>query len=157
MALFRWGSPLDAFRDLEREMDEWMRQVDLAFEGLRHGRPFPALNLYELESEYLITAELPGCEADDLEISVTSGALTLSGQRSPMGDVPENRYRRSERPAGSWERVLALPDRIQDDAIRAELTNGLLKLYLPKLPSSAPRQIAIESDQQNLPSKPSEI
>jgi HSP20 family protein len=143
MPVFRWGSTLEAFRDLEREMDRWVRSMDLAFEGLRLGRPFPSLNLFELEDEFLITAELPGCEASDLELNVANGVLTMCGNRPKTGDVPEERYRRSERPSGSWERTISLPDRVDEQQIRAELTHGLLRLHLPKLPATAPRQIQV--------------
>ena len=44
MALFRWGSPIDAFRDMEREMDRVLRSMNQAFEGLRIGRPYPPVN-----------------------------------------------------------------------------------------------------------------
>jgi HSP20 family protein len=59
MAVFRWGSAFDAFRDLEREMDHLLHSVNMAFEGLRIGRPFPAVNIYELEGEYLPMACSP--------------------------------------------------------------------------------------------------
>jgi len=143
MAIYRWGNPLHAFSDLEREMDRWMKSMDLAFEGLRLGRPFPALNVYATDEEYLITAELPGCDPDALDIHVANGELTLRGERSLQGTIPEERFRRSERPGGPWERLVALPERVDEQNIRAEFMNGLLKLHLPKLPATAPRQIKI--------------
>lgn len=152
MPIFRWGSAIDAFRDLEREMDRWVRSVDSAFEGLRLGRPFPSLNLYEQDDEFLITAEIPGCEAQDLDVSVANSVLTVKGRRSP-GNIPEDKFRRSERPHGPWERSLPLPERVDDENIRAELKNGLLKLRLPKLPTTEPRQIQVFSD--NPPGEPS--
>lgn len=143
MAVFRWGNPLHAFQDLEREMDRWVKRMDLAFEGLRLGRPFPALNVYESPQAYLITAELPGCDGKDLEIHVSVGGMVLKGSRSIDTDIPENKFRRSERPSGKWERKISLPERVEEDGIRAELTNGLLRLHLPKLPATAPRQIQV--------------
>ncbi len=151
MPVFRWGNALDAFRDLEREMDRWMRSM--AFEGLRLGRPYPALNLYELENEYLLTAEISGCDGADLDISVANGVLILKGTRYSMADlsggvIPEDRFRRSERPFGNWHRELALPERVNDESIRAELTDGLLRLHLPKLPTSAPRKIQVNNSRR---------
>lgn len=143
MPVFRWGSALDAFRDLEREVDRWVRRVDIAFENPRLGRPFPGLNLYEIGDTYLITAELPGCVASDLDLSVANGVVTMRGTRDATGAIPEDRYRRSERPSGQWERTISVPERIDDDRIRAELTDGLLRLYLPKAPSAAPKQIPV--------------
>ncbi|MBX3442537.1 MAG: Hsp20/alpha crystallin family protein [Planctomyces sp.] len=143
MAVFRWGSALDAFRDMEREMDRVLRNMDLAFEGLRIGRPHPPVNVYELEDEFLLTAELPGVRTEDLELSVSNGHLVLRGERSDPQPLPEERYRRSERRHGRWERVIPLPDRIRDDQLGAEFVNGVLKVHLPKAPSTQPRQIPI--------------
>ncbi|MCA9080197.1 MAG: Hsp20/alpha crystallin family protein [Planctomycetaceae bacterium] len=143
MAVFRWGSALEAFRDLEREMDRWLRRIDQSSYGPRLGRPFPALNMYESETEYLLVAELPGVQAEDLEISLANGALTLKFTRAPQPHVAEEKYRRSERLHGTWERSIALPDRVRDDGIQAEMANGLLKLHLPKVPTAQPRKISI--------------
>lgn len=143
MPVFRWGSALEAFRDLEREVDRWVRSMDIAFETPRFGRPFPSLNLYEVGDEYLITAELAGCDADDLDLSVANGIVTMRGTRDAAGTIPEERFRRSERPSGEWERSISVPERIDDERIRAELTDGLLRLYLPKAPQAARRQIQV--------------
>ncbi|MEW4490119.1 Hsp20/alpha crystallin family protein [Thalassoglobus sp. JC818] len=143
MPVFRWGSAFDAFRDLEREVDRWVRSMDIAFENPRIGRPYPMLNLYDLGSEYLITAELSGCTASELDLTVANGVVTMRGVRTPAGDVPEDRFRRRERPVGNWERSISVPERINDDDVRAELNDGLLKLYLPKTPSAAPKQIPV--------------
>jgi len=143
MAVFRWGNPFSTFQDLEREMDRWVRTMDLAIEGLRLGRPFPALNMFDLENSYLITAELPGCDAANLELHVANGVLTLRGSRSTGTEIPDERFRRSERPTGTWERKVSLPERVDEERIKAELTNGLLRLTLPKIPSGTPRRIQI--------------
>lgn len=143
MPVFRWGNPIGTFRDLEREMDRWVRTMDLAIEGLRLGRPFPALNLFDLDGAYLITAELPGCDPADLELHVAHGVLTLRGSRSTGTEIPDERFRRSERPTGNWERKVSLPERVDEERIKAELTHGLLRLTLPKLPSGTPRRIEI--------------
>lgn len=141
MPIFRWGHAFDAFRDLEREVDRLMQSLTL--EGLRVGRPFPAVNIYELESEFLLTAQLPGVSADELELSVAGGMLTMSGARRHHQDVSEERYRRTERPAGQWERSFSLPEKVREDEMFAELNHGVLKLHLPKAPSTQPRQIPV--------------
>ncbi|WP_145025882.1 Hsp20/alpha crystallin family protein [Caulifigura coniformis] len=143
MAVFRWGSPLEAFRDMEREMDRVLRTVNQAFEGLRVGRPYPPVNVYELPSEYLLTAELPGVRTEDLELSVVNGQLVLRGQRVEPNDPPPERYRRNERPHGQWERSIPLPERVQEEQMSAEFINGVLTVHLPKTPSAQPRQIPI--------------
>lgn len=143
MAVFRWGSAIDAFRDMEREMDRVLKSMDWAFEGLRIGRPYPPINVYDLESEFLLTAELPGVRTEDLELSVANGQLTLRGSRDDNSVLPAEGYRRNERRHGSWERSIPLPERVQEEQLAAEFVNGVLKIHLPKAPSTQARQIPI--------------
>lgn len=143
MPVFRWGNAFDAIRDLEREMDRWLRSVNFTMEGVRAGRAYPAVNIYELDEEFLLTAELPGAKAEDLELSVSGGVVTLRGSRRNDPDVSDERFRRSERPRGVWERTLTLPARVREEDLRAELNDGVLKLHLPKAPSVQPRQIRV--------------
>lgn len=143
MPVYRWGNALDAIRDLEREMDRWLRSVDFTMEGVRARRAYPAVNIYELDDEFLLTAELPGARVEDLELSVAGGVVTLRGGRSAEADVNQDRFRRSERPRGAWERTLTLPARVREEDLHAELTNGVLRLHLPKAPSLQPRQIRV--------------
>ncbi len=143
MAIFRWGHAWDAFHDLEQEVDRLLAGVSLSFQGVRFGRHYPAVNVYDLETELLITAEIPGVKSDDLELTVADGVLTLRGKRSGTEGVPDERYRRQERPRGAWQRSLSLPERIQEDQLSAEFNNGVLKIHLPKAPNSQPRQIRI--------------
>jgi len=144
MPVFRWGNAFDAIRDLEREMDDWLRSVNFTMEGVRAGRAYPAVNIYELDDEFLLTAELPGARVEDLELSVSGGVVTLRGARRNDTEITEERFRRSERSRGVWERTLTLPvARVREEDLRAELFNGVLKLHLPKAPSQKARQIRV--------------
>lgn len=143
MPVFRWGNAWDAFRDLEREVDRLMGSMNFTLQGVRLGRRFPAVNFYEYEDHYLLTAELPGMKKSDLDLSIAQGVLTLTGNRT-SDDVPDNCYRRSERYRGQWQRNLNLPERVEEEGLKAELTNGILKITLPKAPEVAPRQIPIQ-------------
>lgn len=143
MATFHWGNAFDAFRDLEREFDRLLHTVGRTFDGLRFGRPYPPINIYDLDHEFLLTAELPGTKADDFELTVANGTLTIRGQRTADAGIPDDRYRRSERPRDEWERSFTLPERVLEDEIHAELRHGILRLHLPKAPSSQPRHIRV--------------
>ncbi|MBD3673777.1 MAG: Hsp20/alpha crystallin family protein [Planctomycetaceae bacterium] len=143
MPVFRWGNAWDAFRDLEREVDRLMGSMDFTLQGVRLGRTFPAVNLYEYDDHYLLTSELPGMKKSDLDLSIAQGILTLKGNRT-ADDVPDSSYRRSERYRGQWQRSLNLPDRVMEEGLKAELTNGILKITLPKAPEVTPRQIPIQ-------------
>ncbi len=144
MAGFHWGNAFDAFRDLEREVDRLLSSVGRGLEGIRFGRPFPPVNIYDLDTEFLLTAELPGTKAEDFDLSVVNGALVIKGRRTAEDGIAEERYRRNERPRGEWERTIPLPDRVRHEDIRAELRHGVLRLHLPKAASSQPRQIPVQ-------------
>ena len=143
MPVFRWGQDWNAFRDLEREVDRLFRSVNLTFHGFRLGRQFPAVNVYELQGEFLLTAEIPGTKADDLELTIAGGILTLRGRRYDPEDVPEERFRRNERFRGTWQRQISIPERVKEDELRAEFTNGVLRLHLPKAEEIKARQIPV--------------
>jgi len=143
MAVFRWGSAFDAFRDLEREMDRILRTVELGFDGARIGRRGPPVNIYELDDEYALVVQLPGAQISDLDLSVADRVVTIRGSRQPDSEIAPDRFRRRERLGGDWERVVSLPDRVREEEMYAELQNGVLTLHLPKAPSTKPRQIQV--------------
>jgi len=143
MAVFRWGQPWVPFQDLEREVDRLLSSVSLGFPGIRFGRQYPAVNLYEVDNELHLTAELPGVKGDELEITVADGILTIKGRRVGPEGIPDDRYRRQERPRGNWQRSFQLPERVLEDQLAAEFSHGVLKIRLPRAPVSQPRQIKV--------------
>ena len=124
MAVFRLGQSWDPLRDLEREVDRLLQSVNLTFHGVRSGRKYPAVNLYESADEYILTAELPATAPEDLELTIAGGILTLKGKRSDSEAVPDDRFRRHERFRGSWQRALSIPERVQEEKLSAEFNDG---------------------------------
>lgn len=143
MSVFRWGNAWEAFSDLEREVDRLLQGVNFALHGVRFGRQYPPINVYELNDAYLLTAELPGTRPDDLEVTIASGVLTLKGKRPDVEQVPDDRFRRQERFRGAWQRSVTLPERTEESQLRAEFVNGVLKVHLPKAPAIQPRHIQV--------------
>jgi HSP20 family protein len=143
MAVFRWGQAWDAFRDLEREVDRILQGVNQTFQGLRIGRKYPPINLYELPHEYLLTAEVPATRPEDLDLTIAAGVLSLKGRRGNVEDVPEEKYRRRERPHGVWQRSVTIPDRVREEGLSAEFRDGILTVHLPKADDVRPRQIPV--------------
>jgi HSP20 family protein len=146
MAVFRLGQRWDPLRDLEREVDRLLQSVNLTFHGVRAGRKYPAVNLHESSDAYILTAELPATAPEDLEVTLANGLLTLSGHRRDEEHIAEERFRRQERPQGTWQRSLPVPDRIEEDQLSADFHNGVLVIRLPKAPQEEPRQIPISSN-----------
>jgi HSP20 family protein len=143
MPVFRWGHTWADFEDLEREVDRLLNSVNFAFHGIRLGGRFPAVNFYELENEYLLTAELPGTKTEDLELTMTNGLLHIKGKRSEPNGFSEERFRRQERFHGNWQRTLSLPGRVREEGLTADFVDGILRIHLPKGEVEQPRRIAV--------------
>lgn len=144
MAVFRLGQHWNhSFHDLEREVDQLLKSVHMTFQGLRYGRQYPPVNVFELEEEFVVTAELPGVRVEDLDLTVANGVLTISGSRAEDEAPAEASFRRQERAFGKWQRSLAVPERVVEEELSADLTNGILRIHLPKAPQEAARQILV--------------
>lgn len=104
-----------------------------------------AIDLEETDKDYVVTAEVPGIHADDLSLSVADGYLTLKGERKQ--DVTEEKggFTRRERSYGSFQRVIAMPETADLDFAKAEVSNGVLKVTVPKkeLPKIEAKRIEI--------------
>lgn len=138
------------FWDLERTLDEMNRMLDL-FAGPLSLRSvpagtFPPINVYDASDKLVVTAELPGVEPKDLELTVVENSLTLSGKRQtePAGNGEPNYYRR-ERFNGEFSRTITLPEKINPDAAAAKFANGILTIELPKAQEAKPRSIAVKA------------
>jgi HSP20 family protein len=92
----------------------------------------PAVDISESEKAYEITAELPGLDERNIEVSVASGCLTIKGEKKEETEDKQKDYYVSERRYGSFERYFGLPDEIDATKIEAVFKNGVLKVTLPK-------------------------
>jgi HSP20 family protein len=100
------------------------------------------VDLHETAAEYVITAEVPGMQRDDLEINAHEGTLTIAGTR-PEGPAACEQYHRVERGHGSFRRSFHLPSAIDETAITADLRDGVLTVRCPKVPDNGARRIHV--------------
>jgi HSP20 family protein len=104
----------------------------------------PRVDVVDRDKSIEVTAELPGLSKDDVKISVTEDALTLSGEKRVESESKEDGCYRVERAYGSFRRVLPLPKEVDRDKVDATFKDGVLKISLPKTMESTPaRKIAI--------------
>ncbi|MEN6386905.1 MAG: Hsp20/alpha crystallin family protein, partial [Phycisphaerales bacterium] len=101
-------------------------------EGKENAMFIPAMNLSETDKEIVITADLPGIEEKDLDISVSKGELTIKGEKKKETEEKNKNYYRMERSYGNFTRTIALPEGIDESKINAELKKGVLKLTIPR-------------------------
>ena len=91
----------------------------------------------------LIEAALPGVSPDDVELTVESGTLTISGSYRSEHDENEGEYIVRELRRGSFSRVVTLPEGLDPDKAEATFEHGLLALRIPRTEQVKPRQIRI--------------
>jgi len=104
----------------------------------------PAIDVTEDDKTYKITAELPGLDQKNLDVSVSGDMLTLKGEKGyETEEKDKNRYL-SERAYGSFQRSFALPESVDRDKITADLAKGVLTITLPKTAEAQKPQKKIE-------------
>ena len=103
----------------------------------------PAADVTVSDSDLVLTLDLPGFTADDLEIEVVDGYLAVRGERKRPETAEGTRWAHNERAFGRFERRITLPDGVDPDAITATMDKGVLSLIVPKPARMIPRTIAI--------------
>jgi HSP20 family protein len=99
------------------------------------------VNVYEQEDAYLLSALVPGLNAEDLNIQVLENVVSIEGEYRTV----ETEYLLNELPSGTFRRALRLPTEIEAEKVEAEITNGVLTLTLPKAESAKPKKINISA------------
>jgi HSP20 family protein len=146
--LIPWKKNEDSLAVRRREMDPFMqmrREIDQMFNGMlgdwtgpmnlldrRLGSWMPQVDVSETAKEIRITAELPGMEEKDLEVSLVEGALTIKGEKSEEHEEEKGDVHRSERQYGMFERTIPLPSEVDVEKVKASFKKGVLKITLPK-------------------------
>jgi HSP20 family protein len=103
----------------------------------------PALDISERKDAYLVTVELPGVDAEDLEITMEDGLLTIQGERHLAHDSSEQQFHRIERRYGAFRRSITLPAQVQAEQIQASFDNGVLQIVVPKAEEAKPKRIQV--------------
>jgi len=103
----------------------------------------PAVDIKEEEERYLITADVPGVETKDIEITMENGVLSIKGERSIRSKEQRQGYKRIERASGSFYRRFSMPDTVDAEGITASSSNGVLEVTIPKKQAVQPRRIAV--------------
>lgn len=142
-----YADPFQAFR---AEMD---RLAEGFFGGSRWMGPFqpfpqtrngdalvlPSIDVKEDDGTLVLTAELPGMEEKDVELSVENGVLTLRGEKRNAYEETKDRMHVMERRYGSVQRSFRLPETVDEAAISAAFDKGVLTVTMKKRPQAAPK------------------
>jgi len=141
LALIRWDplSELGPVReDLGRLFDRYSNLI-----GMRGWQP--AVDLMEDDNAFVLKAEIPGVEPEDVDITVTDTSITLRGSVGQEEEKAEG-YIRSERRYGEFTRMVTLPAEIKPNDAQATFRNGLLTVTLPKAKPGRDHGIKVKID-----------
>ncbi len=134
-----------------REMLRWDPFTDL-YRGMpleRSGQLFnPLFDVRETNDAFILQADVPGVQEKDLDISLTSNRLTVTGRREHEEETQGETQYRMERSWGSFSRSFTLPTEIDANKVSAELMNGLLQIQLPKTGESMTRRIPVHAEKK---------
>lgn len=138
------GDALAEFDGLQRQVEQLLglRGVPSSIRAAGRGA-FPALNVGTTQDAIEIFAFAPGLDPAKVEVNVDKGLLTVAGERArSTGEESESVYAR-ERFAGSFRRVVSLPEDADTGRVEASYRNGVLKIVVPKREASKPKRVEI--------------
>jgi HSP20 family protein len=139
----RWD-PFQDVLSLREAMNQLMEESFVRPNTTQGGQNFvPALDLSETAEGYLVEAALPGIKPEDVEITVENNVLTIKGETRKEVDDQKRNFHRVERRFGTFQRTIGLPSTVKPDQIQASLTNGVLRLEIPKAEEVKPRKISV--------------
>jgi len=146
MQLMKWNPANDLFslrHHMNGMFDDFFYPSRRSTGGESLWKWNPAVDIYEEEGNIVVKAEVPGMDKENISVDVKDRVLTLKGERSADNEVKEDNYFRRERTYGSFERAFTLPADVNTDEIKAEYTDGVLKVIVPKPEIAKPKQISV--------------
>ena len=130
------GHPFFALQnEMNRMFDNFSKSV-FDFSPMSGGRfptdPTPKVDVVESEKEFKVTAELPGMEEKDIDVSFSGDALVIKGEKKEEKEEKKEDYCMTERSYGSFQRAIPVSSGVDRDKIDAQFKKGVLKVVLPK-------------------------
>jgi HSP20 family protein len=122
----------------ESSWPRWWHGVESAFGAT------PALDVCENSKSFTISAEIPGMDAKDVQVTVADGYLTVQGEKKEETKEEKEGYFRQERSYGSFQRMVQLPNAADMDKAEARIEKGVLTVTVPKKPESQTKERRID-------------
>ena len=104
----------------------------------------PAVDIHEEEHRFIVTADVPGVNPKDIEVTIDNGVLTIKGERSSESTEEKKNLRRVERSHGSFVRRFSFPETVDTESVTAKGKDGVLEIVIPKQESSVARKIDVQ-------------
>ena len=106
----------------------------------------PAFDISENDKGYVVSAEIPGIDSKDVEVTFSDGVLEIKGEKKREKEENEDNFHRVERYYGSFHRSFVVPEKVEEDKVEATYKNGVLTLTLPKAEAKEIKKIEISAN-----------
>lgn len=106
----------------------------------------PDVDIEQKADQYVITADIPGVNPKDINVSMDNGMLTIEGKRESQVEEKKENYRCIEREYGSFYRSFSLPDACEAEKIKAHAHHGVLEVIVPRQEAAKQKKIQINVD-----------
>jgi HSP20 family protein len=136
-----YGDPFEALFALQRALDARFESNWLGSRTAAMGS-YPPINIFQQGDDFVAIIELPGIDKSDLQIEAKEDSIRIFGKKTIKYSEGASMHRR-ERVSGSFDRTLSVPIQIDPEAIRAEYSDGVLALFIPRAENEKPRTIKI--------------
>ena len=141
-----WPAQARVHDDLKQIFDRFLNNTDSPDESaVVTSQWVPRVDIKEEANRFVILADLPGVDPQQVEVLMDKGILSIKGERSSETTEQSERFSRIERRYGSFHRRFALPDTADAEGIVATGHNGVLEVVIPKRAESTPRRIQVGS------------
>jgi HSP20 family protein len=111
----------------------------------RFGYGAAPLDLYEKDGKYVLEMATPGYDSKEIDVEVTGGTVTISGEHAEKAEKKDLRYYRREMRRGSFSRTVTLPQDLDADDVTATIDKGVLKVTLMPVKAILPKKITVKS------------
>jgi HSP20 family protein len=137
MSLIKW-EPFDEFDRLLRDhpLMSTTRNAQVGFDM--------AVDVYEDGNDIVAEMNVPGLKADDIDVEVEDTYLRIAGRREEVQEKKEKNHYAKEIRRGSFERVVQLPDKVEQEKVTAEYKDGVLKVKMPKKERTPDKKVKVE-------------
>jgi len=150
MALIKY-EPLDLLSRIQNDLNSFFHHGASVFPSINDdAQPLaryewaPRIDIKEEDSQYTITADIPGVDPKEIKVTMEDGLLSIKGERKSEKEEKKKNYHRKECVMGLFERSFRMPDTADSSKITAKGKNGVLTVHIAKKAASKPKTIAIQ-------------
>ena len=140
-----WGNRANPLQEeIKQVFDRFFNETEGDASSVVTSQWVPRVDIKEEPNRFVILADLPGVDPNQIEVNMDKGILSIRGERQSEERMEGERYSRVERAHGIFYRRFALPENADPDGVAATGRHGVLEITIPKRPESTPRRISVQ-------------